>query len=101
MGPRIGLDGRKMSSLPGFDPGPSSPVAQSLYRLSYPAHGIQYGETHKMLSHVTFGSNRTDIMNTLSEQLRVSLRAACVCRFSSEPGGKVTLNMRATGASHQ
>ena len=23
--PRVGLDGRKISSLPGFDPGPSSP----------------------------------------------------------------------------
>ena len=29
--------GRKISSPPGFDPGPSSPVAQSLYRLSYRA----------------------------------------------------------------
>ena len=38
MGPRAGLDGRKISSPPGFDPGPSSPVAQSLYRLSYRAH---------------------------------------------------------------
>ena len=37
MGPRAGLDGRKISSPPGFDPGPSSPVAQSLYRLSYRA----------------------------------------------------------------
>ena len=37
MGPRAGLDGRKISSLPGFDPGPSSP-SQSLYGLSYPAH---------------------------------------------------------------
>ena len=25
MGPRAGLDGRKISSPPGFDPGPSSP----------------------------------------------------------------------------
>ena len=25
MGPRAGLDGRKNSSPPGFDPGPSSP----------------------------------------------------------------------------
>ena len=32
------LDGRKISSPPGFDSGPSSPVPQSLYRLSYPAH---------------------------------------------------------------
>jgi len=31
VGPRTGLDGRKISSPPGFDPG-------SLYRLSYPAH---------------------------------------------------------------
>ena len=38
MGPKAGLDGRKISSSPGFDPGPSSPVAQSLYRLSYRAH---------------------------------------------------------------
>ena len=26
MDPRAGLDGRKMSSPPGFDPGPSSPA---------------------------------------------------------------------------
>ena len=25
MGPRAGLDGQKISSLPGYDPGPSSP----------------------------------------------------------------------------
>jgi len=31
VGPRVGLDGRKISSPPGR-------VAQSLYRLSYPAH---------------------------------------------------------------
>ena len=31
---------RKISSPPGFDPGPSSPAAQSLYRLSYRAQGI-------------------------------------------------------------
>ena len=37
-GPQGRLDGRKISSPPGFDPGPSSPVAQSLYRLSYRAH---------------------------------------------------------------
>ena len=40
VGPRAGLDGRKISSPPGLDPGPSSPVAQSLYRLSYRAHSI-------------------------------------------------------------
>ena len=40
MGPRAGLDGRKISSPPEFDPGPSSPIAQSLYRLSYRAHYI-------------------------------------------------------------
>ena len=38
MGPRAGVDGRKISSPQGFDPGPTSPVAQSLYRLSYPTH---------------------------------------------------------------
>ena len=27
MGPRAGLDGRKISSPPGFDPGPSSPLS--------------------------------------------------------------------------
>ena len=30
--------GGKILSPPGFDPGPSSPLAQSLYRLSYRAH---------------------------------------------------------------
>jgi hypothetical protein len=38
VGPWAGLDGRKISSPPGFDPGPSSQVTQSLYRLSYLAH---------------------------------------------------------------
>jgi len=38
VGSRAGLDGRKISSPPGFDSGPSSSVAQSLYRLSYPVH---------------------------------------------------------------
>ena len=35
MGLRAGLDGRKISFLPGFDPGTVQSVAQSLYRLSY------------------------------------------------------------------
>ena len=38
VGPRAGLDGWKISPPPGFDTGPSSPVAQSLYRLSYRTH---------------------------------------------------------------
>ena len=38
MGPRAGLDGRKISPPPGFDPRTGHPVAQSLYRLNYPAH---------------------------------------------------------------
>ena len=40
MGPRGGLDSRKISSPPEFDPRTVQPVAQSLYRLSYPAHCI-------------------------------------------------------------
>jgi len=40
VGPRGGLDGRKISSPPEFDPRPPDRVAQSLYRLSYPAHII-------------------------------------------------------------
>ena len=41
MGPRAGLDRfGKSRPPPGLDPGPSSPVAQSLYRLSYRAHTI-------------------------------------------------------------
>ena len=38
VGPMASLDGRKISSPPGFDPGPFSPLAQTLYRLSYRAH---------------------------------------------------------------
>jgi len=38
VGPRAGLDARKISSLPGFDPVTSSPLVQSLYRLDYRAH---------------------------------------------------------------
>ena len=30
VGPRAGLDGRKISSPPGFDPGPSSPKSVSI-----------------------------------------------------------------------
>ena len=30
MGPRAGLDGRKISSLPGFDPEPSSPQSVTI-----------------------------------------------------------------------
>jgi len=37
VGPRSGLDGRKISSPPEFDPEPSS-RSQTLYRLGYPAH---------------------------------------------------------------
>ena len=37
MGPRAGLDVRNSSSPLGFDLGPCSPVAQSLYRLIYRA----------------------------------------------------------------
>jgi len=36
--PSAGLDGRKISPPPGFDPRTVQPVAQSLYRLSYRAH---------------------------------------------------------------
>jgi hypothetical protein len=39
MGPRAGLDGQKVSSPPGFDPGDVRPArSRSLYRLSYRAH---------------------------------------------------------------
>jgi len=38
--PGLVWTGGKISSPPGFDPGPSSPVAQSLYRLSYRAHKL-------------------------------------------------------------
>jgi len=39
VGPRAGVDRYgKSRPPPGFDPGPSSPVAQSLYRLSYRTH---------------------------------------------------------------
>ena len=38
MGPRAGLDERKISSLPGFDPSDRPARSPSLYRLSYPAH---------------------------------------------------------------
>jgi len=37
VGPRAGLDGRKISSPPVFDPGPSTPQSVAI-RLSYPAH---------------------------------------------------------------
>ena len=61
--PRAGLDGWKISSPPGFDPRPSSPVAQSLYRLSYQAHGT-YNIAIKIISTIvmTLGNARTSIL---------------------------------------
>ena len=44
VGPRAGLEGQKILSPPGFDPGLSSPVAQSLYWLSYRAHSLELAE---------------------------------------------------------
>jgi len=41
MGPRASLDGRKISSPPGFDPGRPA-RSQSLYRLSYPASSARH-----------------------------------------------------------
>jgi len=41
VGPWAGLDGRKISSAPGLDPGPPA-RSQSLYRLSYTAMRITY-----------------------------------------------------------
>ena len=38
LGTRAGLDGRKISSPPGFHPGPSTAHSHSLYQLSYLAH---------------------------------------------------------------
>jgi hypothetical protein len=38
VGPRAGLDGRKISPPPGFDPRTVQARSQSLYLLSYPAH---------------------------------------------------------------
>ena len=48
MGHRAGLDGRKISSPLGFNPGPSS-RSQSLYRLSYPAHDYECKRTNYSL----------------------------------------------------
>jgi len=42
VGPRTGLDGRKISSTPGFDPGPSRPVAQ--FAISIEVPGLQSTE---------------------------------------------------------
>ena len=51
VGPVAGLDGRKISSPPGFDPGPPA-LAQSLYRLSYRAHTNKRvcSQTHNCMS---------------------------------------------------
>ena len=59
MGPRAGLDGQKISSLPGFDPGPSSPLsvviptelpgpqASLIFPYYFPAQGTNF--TYKIL----------------------------------------------------
>jgi len=52
------MDGRKNSSRPGFGPGPSSPVAQSLYRLSYRAHKPPQVVDINYLSHNKVESGR-------------------------------------------
>jgi len=57
VGPTAGLDGRKISSPPGFDPEPSS-HSQSLYRPSYPAH-YGYIQSGAKRTHVSeMGSSR-------------------------------------------
>jgi len=47
VGPRAGLDGRKISPPPGFDPGPST-CSQSLYRLSYLVHNPEEYDSTKL-----------------------------------------------------
>jgi hypothetical protein len=38
VGPREGLDGRKISSPPGFDPGPSRPTIHYIHRTKHCAY---------------------------------------------------------------
>jgi hypothetical protein len=65
VGPRAGLDGRKISSPPEFDPGPSSPVVQSLYRLSYWAHTHISVYTHIPLIYNVFSNNNVYCFNII------------------------------------
>ena len=41
MGPRAGVDGREISSPPGFDPGPSSPYSVAI-PTELPGHHYYY-----------------------------------------------------------
>ena len=97
VGPRAGLDGRKISSPTGFDPEPSSPVAQSLYRLSYPAHGfcrIIFPSTDKNINTVCspkefqvlvvkFGTTKNRIIFFLYTKLSCEANVAFIKRLTS------------------
>ena len=57
---------------PGFDPGPSSPVAQSLYRLSYRAHRIYVVPFHKLRASVSDMTNADPRLRPHGHQSRWS-----------------------------
>ena len=65
VGPRAGLDRRKISPPPGFDPRTAQHVAQSLKLLSYPAHSLT--DTPKFLLQLfhTQSPNRLTCLTTL------------------------------------
>ena len=48
MGSRAGLDGRKISSPPGFDPGPSSPQSATILT-ELPAHYMNSNDFNLIL----------------------------------------------------
>ena len=70
MRPRAGLDGRKISSPPEFDPRTVQPVAQSLYRLSCPAYSIYIH---------TYIHNSPLFVSKISVHIVVSCRNTVLC----------------------
>ena len=65
VGPRAGLDGRKISSPPGFDRGSSNPLTQSLYRLSYRAHSYAVLLWLNSLTKVPCGPKQVRIFSSI------------------------------------
>jgi hypothetical protein len=75
---RAGLDRRKISPPPGFNPRNVQPVAQSLYRLSYTAHTgvvVRLLDTYALLFAVC---------TCISGVVKIHLRAGSVRVVSTE-----------------
>ena len=69
MGPRAGLDGRKMSSPPGFDPGPSSPQSVTM-PTELPGPQVP----HPRITNITCHRTKSSLHGDLAPGICASLR---------------------------